>query len=113
MSQHRKLGRIKPYHQWRAQKSLCDSIVCPAKPLSTLDLTWAGKQVQLPMYALANDNWIGRMPFALAPDGDLLGEMILKSLARGRISWPLVQPHQEYPSSAYGPRVSRNSAVSV
>ncbi len=49
MSQHRKLGRIKPYHQWRAQKSLCDSIVCPAKTLSTLDLTWAGKQVQLPI----------------------------------------------------------------
>ena len=37
------------------------------------------------MYALANDNWIGRMPFPLAPGGEPLHEMELKSLARGRM----------------------------
>ena len=39
----------------------------------------------MPRCALANDNWIGRMPHALAPDGELLGDMTLKSLARERI----------------------------
>ena len=29
------------------------------------------KTVHMPKYALANDNWIGRMPFDLTPDGDL------------------------------------------
>ena len=37
------------------------------------------------MNALANDNWIGRMPFALAPAGELLGDKTLKTLALGRI----------------------------
>ena len=39
----------------------------------------------MPMYALANDNWIGRMPFALTPKGEVLGDMTLKTLARGRM----------------------------
>ena len=43
------------------------------------------QKVQMPMYALANDNWIGRMPFPLAPGGEPLHEMELKSLARGRM----------------------------
>ena len=39
----------------------------------------------MPMSALANDNWIGRMPFAFTPKGELLGDMTLKTLARGRM----------------------------
>ena len=35
--------------------------------------------------ALANDNWMGRMPYPLTPGGELLHEMELKSLARGRM----------------------------
>ena len=41
--------------------------------------------IEMARYALANDNWIGRMPHALAPGGELLGEMVLKTLARGRL----------------------------
>ena len=37
----------------------------------------------MPRYALANDNWIGRMPFPFTPRGELLGQMTLKTLARG------------------------------
>ena len=37
------------------------------------------------MYALANDNWIGRLPFAYAPGGRPLGQMTVKTLARGRM----------------------------
>jgi len=43
------------------------------------------QQVKMPRYALADDNWMGRMPFALAPGGQPLGEMTLKTLARGRM----------------------------
>ena len=42
-------------------------------------------KVAMPRYALAGDNWIGRMPFAFTPDGKLLGEVMLKTLARGRM----------------------------
>ena len=40
---------------------------------------------QMPMYALANDNWIGRIPVALRPGGEPLRDMELRSLARGRV----------------------------
>ena len=39
----------------------------------------------MPIHALANDNWIGRMPYPFTPKGELLGEMTLKTLARGRM----------------------------
>ena len=39
----------------------------------------------MPKFALANDNWIGRVPFPLRPGGEPLHEMELKSLARGRM----------------------------
>ncbi len=42
-------------------------------------------EVFMPKYALANDNWIGRRPFPLAPGGEPLREMETKSLARGRM----------------------------
>ena len=41
------------------------------------------KAVQMPKYALANDNWIGRLPFAFMPGGQPLHDMELKSLVRG------------------------------
>ena len=56
----------------------------------------------MPRYALANDNWIGRMPFALAPDGELLGEMTLKSLARGRICVNKIIAEPEKPGPQSG-----------
>jgi len=43
------------------------------------------QKVEMPRYALADDNWMGRMPFAFAPGGELLGDMTLKTLARGRM----------------------------
>ena len=43
------------------------------------------RKVFMPKYALANDNWIGRMPIAFQPYGERLTIMELKSLARGRM----------------------------
>ena len=43
------------------------------------------KLIRMPKYALANDNWIGRVPFAFRPDGEPLRDMEVKSLARGRM----------------------------
>jgi len=43
------------------------------------------QKVAMPRYALADDNWIGRMPFSFTPGGELLGDMTLKTLARGRM----------------------------
>ena len=42
-------------------------------------------EVKMPMNALANDNWIGRVPFPLRPGGEPLRDMELRSLARGRV----------------------------
>ena len=39
----------------------------------------------MPRYALANDNWIGRVPFPLRPGGDPLRDMEIRSLARARV----------------------------
>ena len=38
----------------------------------------APKAIRMPRYALANDNWMGRMPFPLAPGGKPLSDMTLK-----------------------------------
>ena len=43
------------------------------------------KQIFMPRYALANDNWIGRLPFPFCPGGEPLRDMEVKSLARGRM----------------------------
>ena len=43
------------------------------------------ERISMPKYALANDNWIGRMPWALTPGGQPLSDMERKSLARGRM----------------------------
>lgn len=42
------------------------------------------KGIRMPKYALANDNWIGRMPLPYRPDDELLSKMEFQSLARGR-----------------------------
>ncbi|CAK0852500.1 unnamed protein product, partial [Prorocentrum cordatum] len=42
-------------------------------------------EVKMPVNALANDNWIGRVPFPLRPGGEPLRDMELRSLARGRV----------------------------
>lgn len=47
MDQHNKLGHTKSYHKWRVQNMLCGAIKCPQSVLSTLDLEWGGKPVQL------------------------------------------------------------------
>ena len=42
------------------------------------------KDIHMPKFALANDNWIGRLPFAFNPGGEPLTDMEKRSLARGR-----------------------------
>ena len=41
-------------------------------------------KLEMPRYALANHNWIGRLPFPFTPGGQPIGDMTLKTLARGR-----------------------------
>ena len=59
----------------------------PGVPACTDCAFWLGrdlpKTIQMPRYALANDNWIGRMPFAFCPRGAPLCEMTVRTLARG------------------------------
>ncbi len=43
------------------------------------------KRIEMLRYALANDNWIDRMPFAITPCGEPLREMTKKTLCRGRM----------------------------
>ena len=65
------------------------------------------KRVEMPRYALANDNWIGRLPFAFAPRGEPLGDMTLKTLARGRmcVNKVIAEPERQ------GPRNSRQGGL--
>ena len=65
------------------------------------------KAVEMPRYALANDNWIGRMPFAFTPGGQPIGEMTLKTLARGRVcvSKIIAEPERA------GPRNTRQGGL--
>ena len=65
------------------------------------------KQIEMPMYAVANDNWIGRMPFAFTPRGAFLGEMTLKTLARGRMCVNKVFAEPERP----GPKNTRQGGL--
>lgn len=57
------------------------------------------QKVEMPRYALADDNWIGRMPFAFTPGGELLGKMTLKTLARGRTCIDTVIAEPEKPTA--------------
>jgi|TARA_B110000285_G_C14598024_1_gene369335 hypothetical protein len=61
----------------------------------------------MPKYALANDNWIGRRPFPMAPGGEPLHEMEVKSLARGRmcVNKVIAEP------SRRGPRDGRQKGL--
>ena len=43
------------------------------------------QHVFMPKYALANDNWIGRLPVVMTPGGEPLTDFEKKSLARGRM----------------------------
>ena len=65
------------------------------------------RQVYMPEYALANDNWIGRMPFPFAPEGKPLHEMEVKSLARGRmcVNKIIAEPERS------GPRQGRQGGL--
>ena len=63
--------------------------------------------MQMPRYALANDNWIGRMPFDFTPDGSPLSDMEIKSLARARMC---VQKVIAEPEKA-GPRTDRQGGL--
>ena len=58
-------------------------------------------KVHMPKYALANDNWIGRMPFDFTPGGELLHDMEVKSLARGRmcVQKVIAEPERSGPRS--------------
>ena len=59
------------------------------------------KQVRMPKYALANDNWIGRLPFPLRPGGTPLRDMEIRSLARGRmcVKKIIAEPDKKGPRS--------------
>ena len=61
----------------------------------------------MPRYMLANDNWIGRLPFAFAPHGEPLSEMTLKTLARGRmcVNKIIAEPERR------GPRNNRQGGL--
>jgi len=61
----------------------------------------------MPKYALANDNWIGRMPFDFTPGGEPLRDMEIKSLARARMC---VQKVIAEPEKS-GPRADRQGAL--
>ena len=65
------------------------------------------KAINMPRAALANDNWIGRMPFPLAPGGEPLSDMTMKTLARGRIcvNKVIAEPNRA------GPRNTRQSGL--
>ena len=65
------------------------------------------KSVRMPKYALANDNWIGRMPFPYTPGGEPLHDMEIKSLARGRmcVSKVIAEPER------MGPRGERQGGL--
>ena len=65
------------------------------------------KQIEMPMYALANDNWIGRLPFAYAPNGQPLGQMTVKTLARGRMCVNKIVAEPERP----GPRNTKQGGL--
>ena len=65
------------------------------------------QKVQMPMYALANDNWIGRMPFPLALGGEPLPGMELESLACGRVCVKKVIAEPE----RQGPRDERQGGL--
>ena len=61
----------------------------------------------MPRYALANDNWIGRMPFDFTPNGEPLHDMEVKSLARGRmcVQKVIAEPEKQ------GPRADRQGGL--
>ena len=85
----------KPEWRWLLHTSRCPEVekvaggeVAPVLVCYDCGSALSGEQprkVAMPKYALANDNWIGRMPFAFQPDGGQLSAMELKSLARGRM----------------------------
>ena len=60
------------------------------------------KKLSMPKYALANDNWIGRLPFVMAPGGESLTEFEIKSLARGRmcVNKVIAEPEKRGPRDA-------------
>eukprot|EP00973_Karenia_brevis_P048839 6775260-Karenia_brevis.AAC.1 len=57
------------------------------------------KHVEMPRYALANHNWIGRLRFVFTPNGEPLSEMTVKTLARGRmcVSKVIAEPERRAP----------------
>ena len=65
------------------------------------------KRVFMPKYALANDNWIGRLPLVMAPGGEPLTEFEIKSLARGRmcVNKVIAEPEKR------GPRDGRQGGL--
>ena len=65
------------------------------------------KLVNMPRYALSNDNWIGRLPFPFHPGGEPLRDMELRSLARGRVcvSKIIAEPERK------GPREGRQGGL--
>ena len=64
-------------------------------------------KVHMPKYALANDNWIGRVPFAFTPEGEPLSDMEVKSLARARMCVQKVIAAPERP----GPRREKQGGL--
>ena len=65
------------------------------------------KKVFMPKYALANDNWIGRLPVVMAPDCEPLSVFEIKSLARGRmcVNKVIAEPEKR------GPRDGRQGGL--
>ena len=63
--------------------------------------------VHMPKYALANDNWIGRMPFPFTPFGEPLHDMEWKSLARARMCVNKIIAEPEKP----GPREAKQGGL--
>ena len=55
----------------------------------------------MPKFALANDNWMGRVPFDFTPGGEPLREMEIKSLARARmcVQKVIAEPEKQGPRS--------------
>ena len=61
----------------------------------------------MPKCALANDNWIGRMPFPFTPLGEPLHDMEWKSLARARMCVNKIIAEPEKP----GPREAKQGGL--
>ena len=61
----------------------------------------------MPKYALANDNWMGRVPFPFTPSGEPLHEMEWKSIARARMCVNKIIAEPEKP----GPREAKQGGL--